>query len=209
MIRTSAVIVSRRVRLLLWCSIVSLGIVLAHPLYLPAFAEFLIAEDMPRQADAILVLAGGSETGGRLQRAVDLLNQGLAPLLVLSGVDIAWRTNYADINLAHAKALGVFDDRIVVVRHSSHSTIDEARAVLAALQTASIKRLIVVTSDFHTRRAGIIYRRQTRSLEMRVSVIAARDFQFDPRHWWTRTRDRKIVLEEYPKLLWYCTFGLS
>src|SRR2546426_6738477 len=31
--------------------------------------------------------------------------------------------------------LGVFGDRIVVVRHSSHSTIDEARAVLAALRS--------------------------------------------------------------------------
>jgi hypothetical protein len=37
--------------------------------------------------------------------------------------------------------------------------------------------------------------------------VAAHDFNFDPHHWWKRPRDRKIVLEEYPRLLWYCTWG--
>ena len=206
---SAGIVVPQRVRRLLWCLAAVIGLALAHPMYLPLVGEFLISEEAPRQADAILVLAGGSETGGRLQRAVELMNQGFAPRLILSGVDIAWRTNYADINRAHAKALGVPDEQLLVVRHDAHSTLDEAKAVLAALKPNEIKRLIVVTSDFHTRRAALIYRRLTKSLGIETSIVAARDFNFDPHHWWTRPRDRKMVLEEYPRLFWYYTVGAS
>src|SRR5438093_365370 len=117
-----ATLASKRARRIVWGVVVIFVSLLAHPLYLPALAFLLIAEDAPQSADAILVLAGGSETGGRLERGVALMNQGMAPVLILSGVNIAWRTNYADINRAHALTLGMTDERMVIVRHESHST---------------------------------------------------------------------------------------
>ena len=89
---------------------------------LNALGAALITDDPLHPADAILVLGGESRDGDRVQHAVKLFKRGLAPLLVLSGTPVGFRTHEADIMRRHAEFLGVPPARILVVKHDSDST---------------------------------------------------------------------------------------
>jgi hypothetical protein len=66
------------------------------------------------------------------------------------------------------------------------------------------RRVLVVTSNFHTRRARHIFVRVFRD-SADVRVIAARDSGYDPADWWhSRTGIKSFFLElgGYPVAIW-------
>jgi uncharacterized SAM-binding protein YcdF (DUF218 family) len=78
-------------------------------------------------------------------------------------------------------------------------------AVRPILQGEGIRRLIVVTSPYHHRRAVWAARRTLPGVEI-VSRPADPSF-WEPRGWWKTRRDRRIVLQEYLKLGYYVLRG--
>ena len=54
-----------------------------------------------------------------------------------------------------------------------------------------------MTSDYHTRRAGAIYRDAASGIE--VHVVAARDENFTADGWWKSREGRKVFLNEWLK----------
>jgi len=82
----------------------------------------------------------------------------------------------------------------------AHSTRDEAQDVSRCLQGSGARRILLVTSDFHTRRALSIF---NRVLPADYSVAAA----FDPREfgvqWWRHREWAKTNLGEYTKFMWW------
>jgi len=69
--------------------------------------------------------------------------------------------------------------------------------VIPLLRSAGAHRILLVTSDYHTRRAGKVFRRAAPDLEF--IVVAAPDEDFSAGGWW-RTRDgRKVALYEWMK----------
>src|SRR5437773_5970376 len=75
---------------------------LVHPFALGAIGRHLVVAEEPiKSADAIVVI-GRDKTGDRVKHAVTLFKQGLGKYLVISGRDIGWNTNEADIMKAHA-----------------------------------------------------------------------------------------------------------
>ena len=86
----------------------------------------------------------------------------------------------------------------------NESTADEATKLQRYLREHHLTRLIVVTSNFHTRRSRLLFRRVLAGSGVQVSVQAAPpNFAFNPHDWWTRRQDSKILLWEYQKLLFY------
>ena len=62
-----------------------------------------------------------------------------------------------------------YDERYFVrLRYPALSTKDEARAVIPELRRRHVKRYILVTSEFHTERAGRIFRAAGPDLELHV-----------------------------------------
>ena len=61
-------------------------------------------------------------------------------------------------------------------RIESHSTDDEAEAILPELRRQGVQTFLLVTSDYHTRRAGGIYRAWRRICHF--IVVAAPDRYF-------------------------------
>jgi uncharacterized SAM-binding protein YcdF (DUF218 family) len=59
------------------------------------------------------------------------------------------------------------------------------------------RRLLLVTSDFHTRRAARMYRNQAPELE--ITVVAASDKYFSAEGWWHTREGQKIFLYEWMK----------
>src|SRR5207244_656838 len=80
------------VRRWIWVGVLVMAIVAMVPLGLNALGTALILDEPLHPADAILVLAGDTPQGDRMLHAVDLYKRGLAPVLVLSGNPIGFRT---------------------------------------------------------------------------------------------------------------------
>lgn len=181
---------------------------LARPLYLPSFGEFLIETDPLRKADAIMVLAGDDIAGNRVTQAVSLWRDGWADQLLLSGGWIARGVRAEDVMRKQAEEMGVPAERIIVVPSEesavrttlADSTLAESRNLVAECQRRKFRRIIVVTSNFHTRRARRIFHRLFDPLGIEVMVTASRDDSFTVDHWWTRRADARMWLLEMEKL---------
>ncbi len=74
---------------------------------------------------------------------------------------------------------GYPESYFVALPNDSRSTRDEAAVVLAALAQRRAHRVDIVTSDYHTRRAGNIYRALAHGVE--IHMVAAPDQYFSAR----------------------------
>jgi len=141
-------------------------------------------EDSIEPADVLVVLAGDSAAGGRLQRAVELYRQGLAPILILSGPPFRRYLNESQLMEQEARQIGVPQKALLQVPHTGASTLEEASYLLRAAAEAGARSLIVVSSNFHVRRVRAIYRALARRGGFSVCVATADDLRFDPAGWW-------------------------
>jgi uncharacterized SAM-binding protein YcdF (DUF218 family) len=168
--------------------------------------SFLIL-DAPRPADAIVVLAG--ETDARPRRALELARQGYSKRIVLDVPAAARLYEFTQVDLAerYAHDLQVAelpsDAVMVVCPIDGLSTKDESRDVEKCLQRQPAQSVLLVTSDFHTRRALEIFRRQLPDHQYSVAAAHSED-QFGA-HWWRRRQWAKVCLEEWMKFIWWKT----
>ena len=81
------------------------------------------------------------------------------------------------------------------------STRDESRDVQKCLSGQPSAKVLIVTSDFHTRRSLSIFQHEFSNKTF--SVAAARDStQFGVR-WWTHRQWAKTCFDEWLRLLWW------
>ena len=74
---------------------------------------------------------------------------------------------------------------------------DEAAALVPELRRLGTRSFLLVTSDYHTRRARDYFRPLTSGLDMRV--IAVKDQVFRPDSWWRTREGQKIFCLEWTK----------
>lgn len=161
--------------------------------------NFLIVND-PQPADVIVVLAG--ETNWRPARALQLLSQNYAPKMMLDVPSnaIIYNQNTLDIARAFVQSLpqraSISTCPIVGL-----STKDEARDVLRCLQDIGVHRVLVVTSDYHTRRARSIFQLELRGYQ--ISIAAAFDSEQYGVAWWQHRQWAKMNFDEWLRLMWW------
>ena len=110
----------------------------------------LYDDDRVATADAVIVLAGEKR---RLSIALELVERGVAPVLVISdGIDPRW---------TQANQLCRLGDpaRIVCLRPEPYSTRGEARLAARLARERGWDSLVVVTSRFHLFRARTLFER--------------------------------------------------
>jgi hypothetical protein len=182
----------------LW--ILALSVLAGLSLGLAAKAGSFLIVDAPRRSDAILVLAG--ETDRRPQRALELLSQGYGRRVVLDVPTNAKLYEFTQIELAQKYILDLPQPAPVsICPINGLSTKDESREAEKCLLREGAKSVLVVTSDFHTRRALEVFRREFPERE--YSVAAARnDEGFGPR-WWTHRQWAKTFVDEWLRLIWW------
>ena len=84
-----------------------------------------------------------------------------------------------------------------VVRYSQRvsNTKQEAEALSGLIARSGWKRILIVTSNYHARRAEFIFDRVLPSgISLRVS--GARDSEFNPSDWWETRTGQKLFLDE-------------
>lgn len=172
---------------------------LAFFLYAPVLASvggYLVKAEPPVKADVILVLAGDG-FGHRILTAAELARQGYAPKVLVSGPDGNYGNYECDLAIPFAVRAGYPESMFLHFEHRARSTGEEVLVVVEKLRAMGVKRVLLVTSDYHTRRAGKIFRRAAPDIE--IHVTAAPDEYFRADSWWKEREARKIVLYEWMK----------
>ena len=169
-------------------------------LWIVSRSGMFLVIDEPQKADAILVLAG--ETDRRPARALALLTQGYAPRLVLDVPADAKVYDSTYLQIAERWASGQPQSQsISVCPIQGLSTKSESTEAAACLRKFGAHSVLLVTSEFHTRRALSVFRKE--QPDFAFQVAAAYDpTQFGER-WWQHRQWAKTNLDEWLRLLWW------
>jgi uncharacterized SAM-binding protein YcdF (DUF218 family) len=200
-------------RCLLVVAIIHLLLLTLVVSFLAGAAAWLRAPEAPTQADVIVVLAGSVE---RAFYAADLYRQGFAPLVLVSrpereggqrmldevGIDLPAEE---DVNIQVLQRKGVPHEHIRVIGAGSRSTFEEALAVREAIAGKRL-RVMVVTSPYHVRRTGMIFRKILGDVPVELHIVGDTYEQF-PDKWWNDQSAARNVLLESAKLLYYLLGG--
>ncbi len=162
-------------------------------------ARFLVVDD-PEKSDAIVVLAG--ETNVRAARALELLRRGVAPHAFLDAEtrDVIYDQPLGEIAQKYVNSLGEAN-RVSICSIDGYSTIAEADDVSRCLQSLGVHRVLIVTSEYHTRRALMIFRH--RLPQYQFNAAAARNPAQFGEAWWTNREWAKVTFDEWLKMLWW------
>jgi uncharacterized SAM-binding protein YcdF (DUF218 family) len=175
--------------------LVSLFLYFTRITWLEAMGQFLVDTQPPQKSDIIVVL-GGDWFGNRILKAAELSRQGYAPYVLVSGGGYLYGKYEGDMAVPFAVSHG-YDEKIFIkVLYPATSTRDEARAVIAEMRRRGVKKYILVTTEFHTRRAGKIFRELAPDLEVRV-VSSPDTLHWN--NWWLEREGRKTFLLEWTK----------
>lgn len=174
--------------------------------------RFLQYDDPLQKADAILMLGGARAE--RCLEAFELYRAGLAPLIVLSPgrleqAEVLLRDKgillplEVDLQRDVLRQLGVPADHTLTLPASLDNTAQEAEALHGLARARGWRRVIVVTSKYHTRRSRFGFRREFAGSGTEIIVRSSRFDPSDPAHWWRARPDVRFVLEEWGKLIAY------
>lgn len=161
-----------------------IAVIVVGVLFIPR--EWLLAGlrvSTPRaQSDAIVLLAGAFQE--RAPAAAMLYRDGYAPKIILAndGVFSGWSTEY-NRNLYQVEwaeeelvTLGVPRNRIIKLPFYGSATIFDALAVKRYLLKNNMKKIIIVTSDYHTRRALWTFKYMLREYSTDITIYPAISF---------------------------------
>jgi uncharacterized SAM-binding protein YcdF (DUF218 family) len=191
-----------------------------YPYLLRGLTHILIVNEQPAQADAIAVLAGDP---GRAVEAADLFKRNIARNVIITtelppsvydrarrdGISLVWSyENYIRL----LQGYGVPAVNIFRIESYIGDTMDEVDRIGTFARGKQWNRLVIVTSNFHTRRTRMVARYLLEP-ELKVIVVASHYDSFTPDSWWksqAQTRTFAIELEKlitysfyiWPRMLW-------
>ena len=159
--------------------------------------------DKPQPSDVIVVLAG--ETYQRPLRALQLLDQGMARRVVIDVPAAATIYKFSQVDLANEYVRGLPEGASAeICAIEGLSTLEESHDVEKCLQHLAAARVLIVTSDYHTRRALSIFRHEIRGKSFSVAA-AYDDAEFGVR-WWAHREWAKTCANEWLRFLWWSGF---
>jgi hypothetical protein len=162
---------------------------------------FLVVNN-PQRADVIVVLAG--ETYSRPKRALELMSQGYAPRLLLDvpALERIYDLNQIDLAQRYIRQLPLPPGQSAVVCPVfGLSTKAETEDVARCLGPLGVHSILVVTSDYHTRRALSAFQHELPQYQ--IYVAAAADPQQFNQSWWKRRQWSKMNFDEWIRLAWW------
>jgi uncharacterized SAM-binding protein YcdF (DUF218 family) len=189
--------------LFLICGLTNINVLLSTP---------LIEQETLAPADAIVILGGGIntrtgllgfKTEERVRSGVKIFAQGLAPIIVVTGGKVG-KNPYAE---APAMArllqnLGVVENQIVQ-EDQAQNTLENAANVMLIAREKNWKKIIILTSDFHTSRACTFFRREGANVICR----AADRNSVEQNTFSRRIQGTYVVLREYAANIYYAIKG--
>ena len=193
--------------------VVVLCMVVLWPLLTWAGAKLLIVKSELTSADAIVVLSGSSTYLERADWAAKLYREGRASVIILtndsliSGWDKVEERNPFFYELAARELVkrGVPESRIQVVSKIALGTYEESLGLRDYATAHNLRRLLVVTSAYHSRRALWSMRHACEGSGIEIGIDSPPPgWQTpSPSTWWWHRWGWRVVAGEYGKLVYY------
>ena len=166
-----------------------------------------VVNDPLQKADVIVVLGGGLET--RPFAAAKLFHEGFASrILILNpsaspAAVIGVLTPEGESTRRILIKLGVPDSAVLNCSPPVSSTYEESRAVRGWVETNAVKRLLIPTDSFHTRRVAWLFRKQLGAAHIEVVVrpVPAREYTLED--WWKKEQGLTAFQNELIKYAYY------
>lgn len=194
--------------------IVALAVVLLLTVGLPAYlgpddiAGCSGPEESGRcaSADAIIAISGG-DTSARTAEAIQLYEAGWAPSLIFSGA-AADKTGPSNAEVMREQALesGV-PASAISIEDLSATTAENAQNTSSLVSAMGLKRVILVTSAYHQRRASIEFSKWLGSDVVIVNHPVTNDDQWSS-WWWLTPYGWVLGIGELIKILFAEASGL-
>jgi len=186
-----------RILVLALVAIAILGFIFRNAI-LTELGSYLIKADPAEKADIALVLAGDGD-GNRILTAAQLVRQGYTSHVLVSGPSGMYGHYECDLAIPFAVKAGYPESYFLHFENDARSTQEEARDAIPRLHQLGAHKVLLVTSDYHTRRAGRIYR--SLAPDLQFIVVAAPDTSFTAGGWWHSRQGEKIAFNEWVKTL--------
>jgi len=186
------------------------GLYLARGAMLPLAARWLDVGVRPQPADFVMVLGGGIDT--RPFAAAALVKAGLARRVLVSCVKhppaaLADSVPADEVIVRRVLiARGVPEESIAVIGQGNASTYDEARALRTLFETEPNARVLILTSEFHTRRARWIFREMLGSRRSQIAMVSTPSEEFRVDEWWRTEEGFVTIVGENVKFLLYVAY---
>ena len=156
--------------------------------------------------DAIVAISGG-DTLARVNWAIDLYNNGWSDKLIFSGaaLDKTGSSNAAVMkNLAIKAGVPALD---IIIDEYSETTKENAQNTLTIFESHNIKRVILVTSAYHQRRASLEFSKRAGDVMVLNSpVLVDKDWSswwwLTPYGWWLAASEVFKILIFYVVSIW-------
>jgi uncharacterized SAM-binding protein YcdF (DUF218 family) len=165
-----------------------------HPLMRLA-GGWWVVDEHPERSDAILVLGDDNFAGDRAAKAAELFRAGMAPLVVASGRMLRPYAGIAELMERDLQARGVPAGAIVRYPERGANTREEGQSLRELVSSRGWRRILLVTSNYHTRRASYIFHKVFPA-QVTVLTVAAPDSDYDPERWWETRQGRKTFFLE-------------
>jgi uncharacterized SAM-binding protein YcdF (DUF218 family) len=187
-------IVFRLLVLLALCALAGIIYLARYPL-LREVGSFWIVQDRIEPADVIVVIGDDDFTADRAREAASLFHTGWAPQIVASGRMLRPYTSIADLMTRDLESQGVPSAAIMRFSHRASNTLEEAEGLRVLISQKGWRRILLVTSDYHTRRARYIFRKVLPD-NVSLEVVGASSADFEPASWWESRQGRKAFFLE-------------
>ena len=111
----------------------------------------------PLEPAEVIVVMAGDATGGRVTKATELASQGYGSTVLVSGRQSYYGYKECEVGIEFAVERGGRRELFEPFCTGAKSTLEEAVDVDNELRRRGVRRALIVTSNFHTRRAGYIF----------------------------------------------------
>lgn len=157
-----------------------------------------------QEADAIVAVSGG-DTAARTKEAIALYKNGWAPKLIFSGAaqDKSGPSN-AEAMRRIARDAGVPDENIIT-EEQGETTKQNAVKTQSIFEANGIKSVILVTSAYHQRRAGLEFKARSGDVTVRNHPVP-RDEQWSA-FWWMTPIGWYLAVGEFMKIIAFYAGG--
>jgi len=199
----------RALRTLLILAALGLLMFLLRAPLLRGIGQWLIKEDNLQQVDATFVLSGAAEE--RCTLAADLYQRGFTPLLIPTGEGINPTLEAMNMPMMDAEVgrqallrMGVDSSAIRVLKRGT-STFEESEEILGYSLREEFRRIMIISSKFHTRRIQGVFKDKYHDEGIEVVVRGADPLPdtYEIDQWWKSESGLIFVNNEYMKLLYY------
>lgn len=159
----------------------------------------------PQRADVILALGG--DNGDRIALAVKLYKQGLAPRIMLTGMEGSYKETRPDY--LNWRVQFLLDEKVpgsaVILDRGAGNTWEEAVNTLVLLKQHGWKRVMVVSDPPHMRRLHWVWSKVFTGSDKEFVLVDSSPEWWNSARWWENDQSGPFVVMEYIKLAYYIT----